>query len=430
MTAYEAAAFAMKALSETGAQLFSARARVSEKREFTADSGRFSLLRTTFDKGLDLTLIKDHRRGKVAGNDLTEEAIRAAARDCLLSAQSASPDEAWQLYPGAKQTFTQGAPEGEGEQLFLRAQELLDTIRRDHPRVMVEQMIVSHDRVEAAYLNSLGAEYRTLAGDYGLFIMVSAHEGDKTSSFNYTGFAADRLDRPFIELADLRQTLADIERQVDTVAPEGKYEGAVVFTPGCAASVLEELLGSFAGDGGILDGTSLWKDKLGSQVADPRLSIRIAPHDPAVVCGERYLDDGRLSEDYDLIREGRLESFMLSSFVANKTGNRPAPSASGSMIVPGGDQTLEEIIAGIDRGLLVSRFSGGSPASNGEFSGVAKNSFLIEKGRVTHAVSETMISGNLADMVRQLRGISRERVGDGMRVLPWIAADGITISGK
>ena len=430
MTTYEAAALALSGLTDTGAGMCSARARVSEKREFTVDSGRFSLLRTTFDKGLDLTLIKDHRRGKVAGNDLSGEGIKKAVQDCLLSAQSASPDEAWQLYPGTQERFNQGAPEGNTERLFQRTRELLDTIKQEYPKVMVEQMIVSHDRVESVYLNNLGADYRTLAGDYGLFITVSGHEGDKTSSFNFTGFATDSLEKPFIELADLRQTLEDIGRQIDTVAPEGKYEGTVVFTPGCAADILESLVSTFAGDGGLLDGTSPWKDKLGARVADQRLTLRIAPHDPAVVCGERYLDDGRLSQDYDLIKDGVLQQFMLSSYVANKIGLPPAPSASFSVIMPAGDQSLADILRGIDRGLLVSRFSGGSPASNGDFSGVAKNSFLIEKGQVGSAVSETMISGNLGDMLNHLRGISREAVQDGWRVLPWIAVDGIVISGK
>ena len=41
-----------------------------------------------------------------------------------------------------------------------------------------------------------------------------------------------------------------------------------------------------------------------------------------------------------------------------------------------------------------------------------------------------MISGNLADMLMNVRGISCEQVVDGMSALPYIAFDGITISGK
>ncbi|NLA54041.1 MAG: TldD/PmbA family protein, partial [Clostridiales bacterium] len=68
--------------------------------------------------------------------------------------------------------------------------------------------------------------------------------------------------------------------------------------------------------------------------------------------------------------------------------------------------------------------------SNGDFSGVAKNSFFIRDGKIAEAVSETMISGNLEHMFKKVRGISSERVEDGQSVLPYIAVDGITISGK
>jgi PmbA protein len=49
---------------------------------------------------------------------------------------------------------------------------------------------------------------------------------------------------------------------------------------------------------------------------------------------------------------------------------------------------------------------------------------------VKGAVSETMLSGNLACMLNKLRAISRETVSDGSSVMPYIAVDGVTISGK
>ena len=430
MNAHETAAYALKKLSQTGAQQYSCEAHTAEKREFNVDGGLFSLLRTTIDNRLDLTLIKDHRRGKVLINSFSAEAVDSAVSDCLASAGSAQEDPAWQLYEGTQKSFTLGTPQGDMDRLFQRSRELLETIKRDYPKVMVEQMIVEHESAKGIYLNSLGAEYETLEGSYSLSLMFSGHDGDKTSSFNGAGVSTDSLDTPLIELGALRQLLADAEKQIDTVATDGKFVGPVVFTPDCAGSMIYELLGNFVTDGVILDGTSLWKDKLGQMVADPSLTISAAPLHPAIVCGERYTSDGRVSQDYDIIKDGRLNAFALSSYVANKTGHKAAPNASFSLIVPAGSESIRDIIAGIDRGLLVSRFSGGSPSSSGDFSGVAKNSFLIENGQIGPAVSETMISGNLAGMFEKLRSISIERVQDGSTLMPYIAVDGITISGK
>ena len=297
MNAHETAAYALKKLSQTGAQQYSCEAHTAEKREFNVDGGLFSLLRTTIDNRLDLTLIKDHRRGKVLINSFSAEAVDSAVSDCLASAGSAQEDPAWQLYEGTQKSFTLGTPQGDMDRLFQRSRELLETIKRDYPKVMVEQMIVEHESAKGIYLNSLGAEYETLEGSYSLSLMFSGHDGDKTSSFNGAGVSTDSLDTPLIELGALRQLLSDAEKQIDTVATDGKFVGPVVFTPDCAGSMIYELLGNFVTDGVILDGTSLWKDKLGQMVADPGLTISAAPLHPAIVCGERYTSDGRVSQD-------------------------------------------------------------------------------------------------------------------------------------
>jgi len=46
------------------------------------------------------------------------------------------------------------------------------------------------------------------------------------------------------------------------------------------------------------------------------------------------------------------------------------------------------------------------------------------------AITETMVSGNLAAVLRNIRAISRDRLEDGFRMLPWVLTSGVTISGK
>ena len=131
-----------------------------------------------------------------------------------------------------------------------------------------------------------------------------------------------------------------------------------------------------------------------------------------------------------LIDKGVLKTHWLSLYGSKKTGRPVVKNTGGDLVIEPGDKTLEELIASVDKGLLMGGFSGGQPGTNGEFSGVAKNSFLIENGRVTRAVTETMINGNLGDMLRHVRGISRERDVQGVFTLPYLAVDGIVISGK
>jgi PmbA protein len=78
------------------------------------------------------------------------------------------------------------------------------------------------------------------------------------------------------------------------------------------------------------------------------------------------------------------------------------------------------MLGAVDRGALVGRLSMGNPAPNGDFSGVIKNSFLIQGGTLGPALSEVMISGNIAQMLRDVLAVSRERIDTGSLLLPWL----------
>ena len=80
------------------------------------------------------------------------------------------------------------------------------------------------------------------------------------------------------------------------------------------------------------------------------------------------------------------------------------------------------------QGVLLSRFSGGYPASNGDFSGVAKNSYYIENGEIKYPITETMVSGNVREMFESLDEVSCDRIDFGSGILPWISFKGITVS--
>lgn len=417
--------------TEAGADKAYCSAAESEKREFNADGGEFSLMRTLFDRALTLTVIVDGKRGSVGINRLDREAMEGLVSDAVSLARAGERDDAFDVAPYAgEHEFTEGAPDGDIDRLFDRSEELLRTIGERYPKIIVEQMIVSHDRSRRVYRNTSGSVFRTLRGAYSAELMYSAHEGEQSTSFFSTGAVTEDLDTPFIELARIDRDIADVEAQLDPIKLEGKLEGTVLMPPSCLESFISDIAGCFASDSVMLDGTSIWKDSLKEQVADPRITLRIDPFAPEIVCGERYTSEGFLSEPYYFIKNGVLESFMLSLYAANKTGCERAKNSSFSLVMDGGDETLESIVSGIERGLLVGRFSGGETGASGDFSGVAKNSFLIENGKLTKPVSEVMISGNLASLLKNVRGISKERVCDGTSVLPYAAFDGVTIAGQ
>ena len=422
---------ALAALKDNGADKAQCAVRFTETHEFNVDGGKFSLFRTLFDNSLSLTAVKDDKKGSVGINRLDDDSIAAAAVNCLAIADSGAADPAWVFAEKSENgSFTEGAPEADLDLLFDRTEELMRQIGEQFPLILMEQMIVTHKKRHSVFKNSLGVEYETLSGNYEISLMFSAHEGEKSSSFFGSGVITDRLDVPFMELGTIREDLENVSKQLDTQPLEGKFTGVAVFPPSSLGTFIGSALGNFASDGTLLDGTSPWKDSLGKVVADPAITISAAPLDERIVCGERFTGEGFRSENYDIIRDGVLESFMLSGYVANKTGLPRAKNSSYAIVMKPGDTPYADIIAGIERGILVGRFSGGEPGTSGDFSGVAKNSFLIENGKITCALSETMISGNLGDLLKNVAAISSEVVCDGATVLPYAAFGGVTVSGK
>ena len=404
----------------------------SEKREFNVDGGQFSLMRTLFDRGVSVTVLKEQRKGSVHINRFDEEAVRAAVAEAVSASESAEPDPAWQFADEpAEKNFIEGSPECDTELLFKRTQELMQDIHERHPLILMEQMITEHDSGRSVYMNSNGVTYRTTSGAYNFSLMYSAHEGEKSTSFFGSDVTLAKLDRPVIECAMIDRELGEIEKQLDAAPLSGKFTGTALLAPAALSEiVLGTIFGNFVSDSSLIDGTSIWKDKLGQKVADERLTISLKTQSPDIVVGHHLTGEGYPAEDFDLIRDGKLVSFDLSQYGANKTGGKRAGCPSTNLFIPAGDQSLEEIIREIDRGILVMRFSGGSPAPSGEFSGVAKNSFLIENGKISCALTETMISGCVPDMLDHIRAISSDLLKDGSNSVPYIAFDGVTISGK
>lgn len=403
-----------------------------ESQEFNLDAGGFTLMRTLFEKAIALSVYKDGKKGSVAITGFEEEKIKKVVLDACAAAESGSPDDAWEIdQSGRHEKFTQGPLDGDLDKLFDRTKELLDDIKKDYPKIVLEEGSSDYTKGKTVYANTFGTLYEVEKGDYDFNITYSGHDGEESSSFYGSGIVLADLDKPFIECGMVREDLAATEKQIHTESVGEKFVGTAVFTPATVGDLIGgTILGNYVSEKPLIEGVSPWADKIGQKVCDERITLRLAPHDPRVVCGADFTGEGYLTEDFDVIKDGVLKSFWIGQYGANKLGLKRSGNTTTNGIITPGEKPLSEIIAGIDKGILMGRFSGGSPAPSGEFSGVAKNSFLIENGKITKALSETMVSGNIAEMLFKLVDISQEVSIDGHAVTPYMAFDGLTISGK
>jgi PmbA protein len=240
-----------------------------------------------------------------------------------------------------------------------------------------------------------------------------------------------RSKRPFEKLFDagsVERLLYETAQSLDRQPVPEKFLGDAIITPDCLASWISTLAGALSGPA-LFAGTTPYKNRKGEAIASPLFSLFNRPRAPEFPGGTDFDGYGIPTKDLDVVSDGVLNEFLIDFFCSKKLGVPQTAGASNFTVAPG-DESVDEIVARTKRGILFSRFSGGAPNNNLDFSGIAKNSFYIEDGKIRHALNETMVSGNFRELLQNIHAVSRESVNFGNSSYPFVAASGVTISSK
>jgi PmbA protein len=402
---------------------------LSEKSEFNVANDAISLLRTTLNADVSLTALVEGRKGSLVINQLEREALDAAAKEVVELARNSQPDEANDIAEAvAPKSFESGDRAPDLERMHERLSRFLGYVKERYPRTGQEEVQLDFTTSSQQFSNSNGVDFAEREGLYSFSTFFTSREGTHSSSFNYTGFKRRALDTELFESGSVDRLLRESGEQIVTKGIGKKFVGKVVIAPDCLPAFLGSFAG-FLGDMAMISGTSIYKDSIGEPVADPCFSLHCRPRSDEIAAGYAVTRDGFEAQDCSLVEGGVLRSHLLGLYGSRKTGKERAANHGGAFVIDGGASSFDEMIAGIDEGLVLGRFSGGRPSSNGDFTGVAKNSYYVKGGKVAWPISEVMISGNIAQMLKDIDSISAERIDYGDAILPWICVHGISVSG-
>jgi len=398
----------------------------TDHHELSAEFGHLSLLRTNHNATLSLAGIVDDKQGSISINKCTPHDVERAVDDLWEVARGSRPDPANDIAEAQpRATFARGPAQPDRNAMFDRLAEVLDHASTKYPTLKVGQSTLSYYDRRSRFLNSNGVDFTTRRGSYGASLMFTAKDGADVSSFNYTGFALEKLDKPLANCGTTDELLRQTTEQVRTQRIPEKFVGELLITPDCLEDFLSFLLQSVS-DVPLISGTSLYKGKVGAPVAAEALTVTSRPTD--LIGGHFLTGDGYVAENTPLIERGVLKSYLLSLYGARKTGLPRARTGGGCLVVDGGQRSRDAMLRDVKRGVLITRFSGGRPNDKGDFSGVAKNSYYIENGVVRYPIAETMVSGNMAKLLENVVEVSRERAEFGYATLPWMRVREIGIS--
>ena len=385
--------------------------------ELNVNHNEPSLLRSTESHKLMLLGLVDGRVASTEMADLSADAMRERMAALVDDARSSPRDDANAVSSGQAANIVQGPQSGDRELMADKVAEMLAFRAKNTPKMMVDEGDAKHTLRRWHTLTTGGSDIAASIGCYSMGAFGTARDGAKSSSFNYTGGDTEDLSRlPAPEYFGIGQMLRDTERMIETKPAGGKFVGDVVLTPNAVASLLGWLQGQLS-DMQLISGSSLYRESVGQAIASPLLTLRSRFNAPGVAA---VSSDGFVTPDVTIVDKGRLMSLTPSLYGSRKTGLKHVPVASDGWDIAAGTTPLAEMVGGVKRGALVGRLSMGSPGANGNFSGVIKNSFLIEGGELGTALSEVMISGNMAQMLRDIVAVSTEVIDSGGTRLPWI----------
>jgi predicted Zn-dependent protease len=286
------------------------------------------------------------------------------------------------------------------------------------------------DVVTAGFVETQ-AGMQTVASSKGLF----AYDRYTAADYNLTartpdGTGSGWASKSFNELRLLdpaRLATAAIDkaaRTKDPVAIEpGKY--TVVLEPAAMADLLAFML--FSGFARQADeGRSYYSKKgggnrIGDQILDPKVQVYSDPAHPLAPT-ITFDNEGLPIEKNMWVEKGVLKDLFYSRFWAQKMGKKPTAGPL-NLIMDGGAATMDELIAGVERGVLVTRFWYIRPLDPQTIlvTGLTRDGlFLIERGKVTRPVknmrwneSPIVAFNNLDAMTPAERVVSGEGIGGG-----------------
>ena len=384
-----------------------------------------SLLRSTDALRLGLVGIVDGRRASTELTDMSDASVREGVEALLVAAKAAPHDEANRVSSGQRTRIVQGPQGAELDLLTGKARELLDFCGAEAPRVNIGEGLVAHTLTRTHTLTTEGSDLETSVGHFSMGFFGTAREGKKVSGFAERSGTADELaSRHASAYFGIDEVLRNLERSIHTQHVEGKFVGDVVLMPEAVSDFMGWFLGQLC-DAPLIAGSSLYRDQVGKAVGSRLLTLKSRFDAPGVAA---VTGDAFVARPVTILDQGALKTLTPSLYGSLKTGLAHTPTAAAGWEMLAGDTPLEKMVSDTRRGALVGRLSMGQPAANGDFAGVIKSAFAIDGGNVGHALSETMISGNVAQMLKDVVSVSRERLDTGTWLLPWVRIGGLHFS--
>ncbi len=366
------------------------------------------------DTEMTLTVLSGLRGASVTWNDFRDAATDAAVMRAEQLTQLV-PEDPEQMPLLADQQYQRSGG------LHVTTSDVADADRVDAVVAVIDR--VSNANLEAAGFLERTVRSEAVANSEGLF----AYHGSTLASHSVTvqtldatgsGWAGTthndwRALTPPGDLADRAIAKARASVNAQPLEP-GQY--VVVLEPTPVGSLVQ-LLAPALDARSVAEGRSFFSNRQGGnrlneQAVDERITLLSDPSDPDLPY-RPFAEDGTALQRTVWIENGILSNLAYDRYWAAENGREPQ-LLSGGLKLTGGAGTVDDLVATVERGLLVTRFWAIRPINLQAlvYTGFTRDgTFLIENGRISRSVGDLWFTENLISTLNNIESIgSTERV--------------------
>lgn len=402
----------------------------------TVRRGEVETIEYNRDKGIGVTVYVGKRRGSASTSDFSAEALRQTVEAALDIARFTAEDEFSGL-PDAELLARDGDFDLDLHHPWaLPIEDAIAQARRCEDAAFAvskkisnsEGASVATQEAQFVHANSLGFMGGYPTSRHSLSCSVIAGKGNAMQRDDWYSTArnAAALASPEeIGAIAARRALSRLgARRIATCSAPVLFEAPV------AASLLNSFVYAASG-GSLYRRSSFLLDRLGKRVFSKKVNISEQPHLRGALASSPFDNEGVATRARDLVVDGVLQGWFLSSYSARKLGLVTTGNAGGShnLIVTPGKRDFKALLRKMDRGLLVTELLGqGINYVTGDYSRGAAG-YWVENGEIVHAVDEITIAGNLRDIFRNIAAVGNDVVVRGSKQVGSLLIEEMKIAG-
>lgn len=425
------------------------------------DEEKIKSAQTGLSQGVGVRVIAGAQVGYAYSDDLELEALLRAARTAALVAQSGGSERSFQVSRVPTPSYYRVATPLADIEVSRKAALVVraNQAARAYDRRIQQVMATYADNTKRIWVANTEGRFAEDTQDLcRLSVQVVAEGKNKERRTGFFGGGGrvsfshfDAFTPELVAREAARQAIATLGAAEAQAGPQ-----TVVLAPGWSGILLHEAVGHGLEADFIRKKTSLFAGKLNQQVASDLVTVI----DDGTVANSRGSinvdDEGNPGERKILIENGKLRGYMYDALNAKLMGEKssgsgrrqsfkhmPLPRMTNTYLAPG-DDTPEDILKSVKRGLYCAQFGGGQvDISNGNFVFEVSEAYQIEDGKLGRPVKNAILIGVGPEALKNVSRVGCDPMPDpglgtcgkdGQSVpvgvgLPTLRIDNITVGG-